>query len=60
MNGTYLRPSSLRGAGGFVAIQWVALSVRGSKAALRVGFVTGLPRSARYDEQSESMESRLR
>ena len=43
-----------------VAIQWVALSVRGSKAALRVGFMTGLPRSARNDERSESVDLCLR
>ena len=55
-----LSASSLRGAGGFVAIQWVALSVRGSKAALRVGFMTGLPRSARNDERSESVDLCLR
>ena len=42
-----------------VEIQWVPLSVRGSKVALRVGFMTGLPRSARHDERSESVDLRL-
>ena len=60
LNGTYLSPSSLRGARGFVAIQWVSLSVRDSKAALRAGFMTGLPRSARNDARSDRVDLRLR
>ena len=58
-NGTYLIPWSLRGAAGDVAIQWACLSVRGSKMALRAGFMTGLPRSARNDERGESVQLRL-
>ena len=49
----------LRGAGGSAAIQWVSQSVRASKAALRAGFMTGLPRSARNDERSDCVEVRL-
>ena len=36
------------------------LSVGGSKAALRGGFMTGLPPSARHDARSERVELRLR
>ena len=58
-NGIYLNASSLRGARGFAAIQWVSLSVRGSKAALRAGFMTGLLRSARNDEPVKRLNSLL-
>ena len=54
-----LSPSSLRGAAGDVAIQWASLSVRGSRTALRAGFMTGLPRSARNDERGEGVQLRL-
>ena len=50
---------SLRGAVGDVAIQWISLSVRNSKTALRAGFMTGLLRAARNDARSESVELRL-
>ena len=56
MKGTYLSPSSLRGTGDFAAIQWAYQSVSRSKATLRAGFMTGLPRFARNDERSESVE----
>ena len=42
-----------------MAIHWASLSVRGSKTALRAGFMTGLPRSARNDERGESVQLRL-
>ena len=42
-----------------MAIQWASLSVRGSKRALRAGFMTGLPRAARHDERGESVQLRL-
>ena len=59
MNGTYLSPWSLRGAVGDAAIQGLSRALLGFKVALRAGFMTGLPRSARNDERGESMQLRL-
>ena len=45
-----LRIYSVRGAAGFVAIQWESPAPQQSKVALRARFITGLPRFARNDD----------